>query len=165
MSWKCKLGIHSWKYNILWIPSLNAPIITEYKFEAMCGNCGKVEFLVHEKWNGKEFITMELFKYYEEGKIAFSKTLNPIDKPNPYGWPEGNAIDEITKRNLWFDGYRNASKEYFNNKYRIPELQNAIRNLILSHGLEIEYDSEYDTPYGRTPEGYVIVIAEEQEVL
>jgi hypothetical protein len=104
---------------------------------------------------------MNIEEAYKQGEDDFGKSLSPHGE-SPYPFTTKKMIN---LRNAWFDGYRNAGKKYFNEKYQIPELQKAIRKLIADHGLEIEIEPEYDTPYARTPEGYVIAIAEDEDVI
>lgn len=95
-------------------------------------------------------------KLYKEGEEAFNSTLS-IHERNPYIDNKGYLSEW---RCPWFYGFRNAKKKYFEEKYKIPELQKALRELIFSYGLSIEYDDEYGTPYGITPEGYVIALGD-----
>jgi hypothetical protein len=103
----------------------------------------------------------EFEKYWEEGKQAFLKCLDPEAQDNPYS----DFTDYRQAWRLpWFGGFRTTCTDYFNEKYKILELQSKIRALILSHGLKIEREPEYNTPYAKTPEGFVIVIADDNEV-
>jgi hypothetical protein len=110
-------------------------------------------------------------KYYDEGSRYFHEVLDPDKQDNPYGNRPSGEIDadgwkkEYEKRGLWFDGFKDSAKKYFNDKYKIPELQYKIRNLIFSYGLTIEYDLEYDTPYGITPEGFTVILGEDQNCI
>ena len=110
----------------------------------------------------------EKSKEYQEGADAFNKTLDLYGYENPYGNVPSSQLPyeewekEDRKRHDWFLGYRNASNQYFDEKYKIIELQKKIRELIFSHGLQIEYTDEYNTPYMVTPEGFSISIAEDE---
>lgn len=96
-------------------------------------------------------------KIWQEGEDAFNATLS-VDENNPYGNNKG-YLSEL--RSPWYFAFREAKRVYFENKYKIPELQAAIRRLVIDHGLEIKYDDEYNTPYGETPEGYGIALGAE----
>lgn len=61
---------------------------------------------------------------------------------------------EWAKNRAWFDGYREPKRKYFKEKYKIPELQNKIKNLIESYGLVVKFEDEYNWPYMETPEGF-----------
>ena len=96
--------------------------------------------------------------YYNEGKQAFLESLDPTTENNPYGlkYPKNPNQDTFYRAYPWFDGFRDASKDYFNNKYKLDEMQETIKQVIKNYGLELKYEDEYGYPYCKTPEGYTI---------
>lgn len=97
-------------------------------------------------------------KEYQEGVDFFNKCLDCRNEENPYDF-----ITDQEKRYSWYDGFRDAGKKYCYEKYKIPELQAKIRELVFLHGLKIKYGDEYGTPYAETPEGFIMVIGDDEK--
>lgn len=52
MSFRCHfLGLHGKSFKATYIPSIDADVVTEYKFENICPRCGKRTVIAHEKWD------------------------------------------------------------------------------------------------------------------
>lgn len=121
---------------------------------------GALDNEIYEKhYKGSE----EYLKYYNEGKQAF---LNGNPQDNPYIWSDLKTDPDEYWTNKhkkwgcpWFDGYRETEKEYNENKYKLTQMQNEIREIVKKYGLVINYTDEYGTPYAQTPEGYTVELA------
>jgi hypothetical protein len=42
-SLRCRVGIHLWHSEFEWMPSIDAPIVTRWRFKVYCVRCGKVK--------------------------------------------------------------------------------------------------------------------------
>jgi hypothetical protein len=114
--------------------------------------------------------------YYDDGYLAgvqdWEENLSNgiFDEPdNPYCTRPSSTYSkeewrvEWPKNRGWFSGYRDSKKKYFNDKYRIPELQSKVWALISSYGLAIKFEDEYHYAYMETPEGFESRIIEYKE--
>lgn len=72
---------------------------------------------------------------------------------NPFKFGE-----DQDRRNGYHWGWKCAADEFTENKYKVSEMHEKIRAIIIEHGLELVY-SEYDYPYAVSPERQRIQIA------
>lgn len=92
--------------------------------------------------------------YAEEGYLRGVRDWEENLKKGIFEEPDNPFEKYGKKRHGWFDGYRESKRKYFNEKYKLPELQGKIRELIESYGLVIKFEDEYNWPYMETPEGF-----------
>ena len=98
-------------------------------------------------------------KYYNEGKQAFLDGKNdPLD--NSYTDKKNDWLNDLQVKGYpWYEGYRETKSNFYEQKYKLEEMQNEIRGIVKKYGLEIEYSDEYCDPYAITPEGYQVKLA------
>lgn len=93
-------------------------------------------------------LTREAYeKLVQEGRDGFNKSKNPNEWPCPYA-------DDRYAKFPYMQGFRDETEIYFKKKYRIEELQTAVRKLVEARGCIVEYTDEYATPYLKSPEGW-----------
>jgi hypothetical protein len=93
---------------------------------------------------------------WREGRAAFEACRDHNAEDNPYS---DLPMPAWEKRGPWYWGYRAAAQDHFNALYRLDEMQNRIRAIVVEHGCKVAYDDEYGSPYAATPEGYHVELA------
>ena len=110
---------------------------------------------VNEQHNAKRPSTKEIYdRYFEEGRADFLKSLDPNLYPHRY-----SGSDEWYEGFPWRQGFTAECDRYFTEKYRIAELQREVKRLVESRGCTVEYTDEYQTPYLKSPEGWIYELA------
>jgi len=52
----CRFGLHKYVFSDKWLPSINAPIVTDVIFQTKCAHCGKIKHYSHLVWNGEDMV-------------------------------------------------------------------------------------------------------------
>ena len=90
-------------------------------------------------------------------ELIYTSRIRQFQKSSMLELPEDERIHKIAS---WFLGFDSAARNYFYEKYQIEKLHKDIRELIKSHGLDVEIKDciDEDYPVIKTKEGYLIRI-------